>query len=183
MQADRDQVLQNQRKPQPLLRAQTEPTVLFKDRPPLRSSMALERVTDRSDFQMQASYFPVTAEVMIALNSKHPEIKLHSFTNYPTKKLPRRTVLQLFQPQKGSHTSPESPVKRQESLTFQGSSDHEDVTSPPNFKQVQMLPISAHHSFPPLKQMASSHLTLAAFASCARPWESSVALRCSLSHL
>lgn len=50
--------------------------------------MALERVTDRSDFQMQASYFPATAEVVIALNSKHPEIKIHSFTNYPTKTLP-----------------------------------------------------------------------------------------------
>lgn len=37
--------------------------------------------------------------------------------------------------------SPDTQVTRKESLTFQGSSDHEDVASLPNFKQVQRLPI------------------------------------------
>lgn len=39
------------------------------------------------------------------------------------------------------HMSSDTQVRRKESLTFQGSSDHEDVVSLPNFKQVQMLPI------------------------------------------
>lgn len=41
----------------------------------------------------------------------------------------------------GVHMSPDTQVTRKESLTFQGSSDHEDVASLPNFKQVQRLPI------------------------------------------
>lgn len=41
--------------------------------------------------------------------------------------------------------------KAKNPLTFQGSSDPKDVTSPPNVKQVQMLPISSTPSLSLLK--------------------------------
>lgn len=119
----------------------------------------------------------------MALNSKYVQVKTHDFINQPTKKLPSNAVLQLFQPLKASHTPPDTQVKRKESLTFQGSSDHEDVTSPPTSKQVQMLPISStpSRSLPKTDGFLPSHPCLLCFL--CKPWESSVALRFPLSHL
>lgn len=56
----------------------------------------------------------------------HTEVlkKCFSYSNY------RRVCL-----------SPDTQVRRKESLTFQGSSDHEEIASLPNFKQVETLPI------------------------------------------
>lgn len=146
--------------PQPSMWAQTEAAGLFEYKPPLRKFDGPgDTVTNKSDFQMQASYFPVTAEVVMALNSKYPQGKIHDFINYPTKTLSRNAVLQLSQPLKASHTPPDTQVKRKESLTFQGSSDHKDVRSPRNFKQVQMLPMSSTpcHSLPKKDGFLPSH--------------------------
>jgi hypothetical protein len=99
--------------------AETDRAVSLECKPPLREVHSPEdTVTKESDFQMQASYFPLTAELVMELNSKHSQIRPHNFINYPTKKLPRNAVLQLFQPQKASHTSPATQVKSKESTYF-----------------------------------------------------------------
>lgn len=85
------------------------------------------------------TYFPAIIEVVMALNFQAPTDRNSKLYELSHTEVPKKCF--SYSSYRRVCLSPDTQVRRKESLTFQESSDHEDVTLLPNLKQVQMLPI------------------------------------------